>query len=133
MTVAAHTVSEKARPLQTWLVVWAAALAAVLVLFLARDQISWAVNYPADAVVPVANWVSAIMTWLKINLSWLTRSITAILGVPLDFALEVSSDRGRCVLRFPGHSQLFSLGDLRDFTRPVYVLTSIQKVAELAS
>ena len=54
------------------------------------------------------------------------------ISFPLDFALEVSSDRGRCVLRFPGHSQLFSLGDLRDFTRPVFVLTSIQKVAELA-
>ncbi len=29
------------------------------------------------------------MTWLKVNLSWLTRSITAILGVPLDFALDL--------------------------------------------
>ena len=49
----------------------------------------WAVNYPAGAVAPVADWVSAIMTWLKVNLSWLTRSITAILGVPLDFALDL--------------------------------------------
>ena len=29
------------------------------------------------------------MTWLKVNLSWLTRSITAVLGVPLDFALDL--------------------------------------------
>ena len=29
------------------------------------------------------------MTWLKVNLTWLTRSITAVLGVPLDFALDL--------------------------------------------
>ena len=89
VTVAADTVADRARPLQTWLVIWAVALALVLVLFLARDYVPWAVNYPADAGVPVADWVSAIMTWLKVNLSWLTRSITAILGVPLDFALDL--------------------------------------------
>ena len=55
----------------------------------ARQRCPGRSNYPADAVVPVADWVSAIMSWLKINLTWLTRSITAILGVPLDFALDL--------------------------------------------
>ena len=89
VTIAADSAAARQRPVQIWLVVWAAALAAVLVLFLLRDSLPWAVNYPAEAVVPVADWVSAIMNWLKINLSWLTRSITAILGVPLDFALDL--------------------------------------------
>ncbi|TGR36306.1 ABC transporter permease, partial [Mesorhizobium sp. M1C.F.Ca.ET.195.01.1.1] len=65
------------------------ALAAVLVVFLLQDVVPWAVDYPASAVVPVADWVSALMGWIKSNLSWLTRSVTAMLGVPLDFALNL--------------------------------------------
>jgi len=89
VTAATDTGAYRGRPAHTWLVIWAAALAAVLALFMMRDQIAWAVNYPAEAVVPAADWVSAIMTWLKVNLTWLTRSITAVLGVPLDFALDL--------------------------------------------
>lgn len=89
MTAAAEATSDRARPIHGWLVVWALALALVLVLFLARGHVAWAVNYPAWAVVPVADWIGAIMTWLKVNMSWLTRSITAVLGVPLDFALDL--------------------------------------------
>jgi glycine betaine/proline transport system permease protein len=87
LTSEASPVAE--RPTQTWLVVWALALAAVLVLFLLRDRLGFAVAYPESAVVPLAGWVTAIMQWLKVNISWLTRSVTAILGVPLDFALDL--------------------------------------------
>jgi glycine betaine/proline transport system permease protein len=89
VTVTAHILQERASPVRVWLAIWAAALALVLAVFLARENIPWAVNYPAWAVVPVAEWIGAIMTWLKVNLSWLTRSITAVLGVPLDFALDL--------------------------------------------
>lgn len=88
MTVTASA-SETRPPVQRWLLVWALALAAVLVVFLLQDRLPWAVNYPAEAVVPVADWVSALMRWIKSNFSWLTRSITAVLGVPLDFALNL--------------------------------------------
>ncbi|MER9523196.1 ABC transporter permease subunit [Mesorhizobium sp. M0292] len=88
MTVTASA-SQTRPPVQRWLLVWALALAAVLVVFLLQDRLPWAINYPADAVVPVADWVSALMRWIKPNLSWLTRSITAVLGVPLDFALDL--------------------------------------------
>ncbi|ESY28320.1 ABC transporter permease [Mesorhizobium sp. RSR380A] len=81
--------SETRTPVQRWLLVWALALAAVLAVFLLQDRLPWAVNYPAEAVIPVADWVSALMRWIKSNLSWLTRSITAVLGVPLDFALDL--------------------------------------------
>ncbi|TIS54701.1 MAG: ABC transporter permease subunit [Mesorhizobium sp.] len=89
MTVTASASEARSRPVQAWLAVWACALAAVLVVFLLQDSAPWAVNYPASAVVPVADWVSALMGWVKSNLSWLTRSITAMLGVPLDFALNL--------------------------------------------
>ncbi|MBN9219337.1 MAG: ABC transporter permease subunit [Mesorhizobium sp.] len=88
MTVTASA-SEARPPVQRWLVVWALALAAVLVTFLLQDSVPWAVNYPAGAIIPVADWVGAVMVWIKSNLSWLTRSITAVLGVPLDFALNL--------------------------------------------
>lgn len=88
MTVTASA-SEARPPVQLWLAIWALALAAVLVLFLLQDSLPWAVNYPASAIVPVADWVGALMRWIKSNLSWLTRSITAVLGVPLDFALNL--------------------------------------------
>lgn len=89
MTVTASTSAARSRPVQIWLVVWACALAVVLAVFLLQDSLPWAVNYPASAIVPVADWVSALMNWAKRNLSWLTRSITTVLGVPLDFALSL--------------------------------------------
>ncbi|MGY2994308.1 ABC transporter permease [Mesorhizobium sp. URHB0026] len=88
MTVTANA-SRTRPPIQRWLVIWVLALAAVLVMFLLQDRLPWAVNYPVEAVVPVADWVSALMGWIKSNLSWLTRSVTAVLGVPLDFALNL--------------------------------------------
>ncbi|TIP77085.1 MAG: ABC transporter permease, partial [Mesorhizobium sp.] len=78
----ASTSDARSRPVQIWLVVWACALAAVLAVFLLQDRLAWAVNYPAGAIVPVADWVSALMNLIKSNFSWLTRSITAALGVP---------------------------------------------------
>ncbi|RVD34913.1 ABC transporter permease, partial [Mesorhizobium sp. M4B.F.Ca.ET.019.03.1.1] len=88
MTVTASA-SEARPPVQRWLAIWALALAAVLVVFLLEDKVPWAVNYPADAVIPVADWIGGLMKWIKTNFSWLTRSITAVLGVPLDFALDL--------------------------------------------
>src|SRR5690606_27539107 len=82
VTIAADAGTVRARPVQTWLAIWAAALAIVLAMFLARGVVPWTVNYPAWAVVPVDDWIGWLMNWLKVNLSWLTRSITAVLGVP---------------------------------------------------
>ncbi|MGX9571610.1 ABC transporter permease [Mesorhizobium sp. f-mel] len=89
MTVTASTSEARSRPIQIWLVVWACAFAAVLAVFLLQYRLPWAVNYPTGAIVPVADWVSALMNLIKSNFSWLTRSITAALGVPLDFALNL--------------------------------------------
>ena len=88
MTVTASA-SVARPPVQRWLAIWALALAAVLAVFLLQESAPWAVNYPASAVIPVADWISGLMRWVKSNLSWLTRSITAVLGVPLDFAFDL--------------------------------------------
>jgi glycine betaine/proline transport system permease protein len=89
VSAAADIAAAPARPLPKWPVIWACALAAVLMLALAGDRFPALVDYPAAAVVPVADWISAIMAWLKVNITWLTRSITAVLSVPLDFALSL--------------------------------------------
>ncbi len=86
---ATDTLVSRDRPVQIWLIVWICAIAAVALTYLMRDSLSFATTYPSAAIIPVADWISAIMRWLKTNISWLTRSITAILGVPLDFALDL--------------------------------------------
>lgn len=75
------------RFLKSWPTIWVCALAAVFGLYLLRDQFPSAVTFRADTVIPFADGMTMLMVWLKANISWLTRSITAILGVPLDFAL----------------------------------------------
>ena len=75
------------RLLRSWPTIWVCALAAVFGLYLLRDQFPSAVTFRADTVIPFADGMTMLMVWLKANISWLTRSITAILGVPLDFAL----------------------------------------------
>jgi glycine betaine/proline transport system permease protein len=87
--LASEARSVEQRPVQKWLVIWALALGAVLLLFLFRGTLPAAVQYPADLVIPVADWVTAVMVWLKTNVSWLTRFITAVLNVPLNFALDL--------------------------------------------
>jgi len=82
----ARTTSDRANP---WLVVWAVALALVLALYLAREWVSWAIDYPASARVPFDTWFAAAMAWLKANVTGLTRFVAAIFDVPLRFAFAV--------------------------------------------
>ena len=49
----------------------------------------WAVKYPSYAIIPVSDWISAFMAWLKTNFTWLTRGITDILNVPLQWAINL--------------------------------------------
>jgi glycine betaine/proline transport system permease protein len=75
--------------IRPWPLIWAAALLTLLVLHGAREQLSWAVEYPESAVVPFAEWFGAGMAWLKGNISWLTRTVTAVLDVPLQLAFAL--------------------------------------------
>ena len=68
-----------------WPWIWAAALVAVMVLYVMRQDMPWAVTYPDSAVVPVADWVSAVMGWIKRTFTPLTRALVRILDYPLQF------------------------------------------------
>jgi ABC-type proline/glycine betaine transport system permease subunit len=70
-----------------WTLVWLAAFALVGLLYARPATLPWAADYPAVAIVPFAEWIGAFMTFLKVNLTWLTRTLTAILDVPLQFAM----------------------------------------------
>ena len=117
MSVAAPVLPRSAAPSRPWPWIWAAAGLVVIVYYLPsnnfpsiliflgplngaifwvaqqRDHllatVPWAVVYPEHWVLPVADAISAIMHWLKINFTWLTRGITSLLGLQLDFALNL--------------------------------------------
>eukprot|EP01035_Chromulina_nebulosa_P013888 gene13888-18397_t len=87
--LASDPMAAETRPLSKWLLAWALALGAVLLLFVFRERLAFAVSYPADAVLPLADFITVIMQWLKANISGFTRLITTVLGVPLNFALDL--------------------------------------------
>ncbi|HKQ94647.1 MAG TPA: ABC transporter permease subunit [Aestuariivirgaceae bacterium] len=68
-----------------WPWIWAAALVAVMALFVLRQDVPWAVAYPDSAVIPIADWVTAAMAWVKQTFTPLTRAIVKVLGYPLQF------------------------------------------------
>jgi len=65
------------------------AIAAAIVIFLLRDVLPSLTAYPDSAVIPFKEWIGAVMTWLKVNLTWFTRSLAAIMDVPLRFAFNL--------------------------------------------
>ncbi len=68
-----------------WPWIWAAALVAVMMLYVMRQDMPWAVTYPDSAVIPVADWVSAVMGWIKRTFTPLTRGLVRVLDYPLQF------------------------------------------------
>src|SRR6266478_6630918 len=72
-----------------WGLAWAAAFAVALGLYLLRDRFPWIAAYPTAWIIPVASWINATMGPATDLLFGFTRSITAILAVPLDLAMNV--------------------------------------------
>ena len=70
-------------------IAWAIAVAFALLLALRPNFLSWASDYPEDAIIPIADWIGAAMSWIKRNFTWLTRGIADILNVPLKTAIAV--------------------------------------------
>ncbi len=79
--------------------VWALALAAFLVLWLAgASALPWAFEVPKAWTVPAARWITAFTKWLLNDASFglftfaeLTRFIAAVIDVPYRFVLSVLS------------------------------------------
>jgi glycine betaine/proline transport system permease protein len=74
-----------------WGLVWAAGFAAALGLYLLRDQLPWIADYPTAWIIPVARWINGAMSAVTGVLFPITRGITALLALPLDFALDLLS------------------------------------------
>ena len=91
MTVAITSARAPLRSPTIWSWGWLALLAATLLLAVDRTLLPWASNYPAAAIVPIAEWISAFMTFLKVNLTWVTRLITYLLSMPLDLSFGLLS------------------------------------------
>jgi glycine betaine/proline transport system permease protein len=70
-----------------WRWVWAALIVAVAGLYLARSSLPWAVVYPKEGVLPLMDVIDVAMRWLVENISWLTRGISSVMKVPLDFTI----------------------------------------------
>ena len=89
MTVATQDFGHQTTSISPWTLIWGIAIISVGLLYARPDLAPWAVDYPASAVVPVSEWVSAVMTWLKVNLSWFTRWLTDVFNVPLSWAFNL--------------------------------------------
>ena len=73
--------------------VWALAGLAALGIWLARERVEWAVEYPRAWVLPLKSWISAFMKWLVNDATFglftfkeFTRSIAWLLDWPLTAA-----------------------------------------------
>ena len=77
------------RPVSPWLWVWIVAVVVTLVLSI--SGIAWLDDYPKGAEVPLAKWVSAFVRWLIAGVFDVTRAISALLELPVDFALGLLS------------------------------------------
>lgn len=75
--------------LARWLV--PAAIVAALAIFLLRGSLPALTTYPDSLVIPFKTWVADAMTWVKVNFTWLTRSIAAVIDVPLRFSFNLLS------------------------------------------
>ena len=80
-----------ATELSPLLLAWIAAGLVTVVLFVFPDVAPWAVKYPASAALPLADWMSAFMAFLKTNFSWATRFITDVFSYPLSWSFSLFS------------------------------------------
>ncbi len=88
--VAAHDAPARAPARRGWSLVWGAAVALVLIVYLAQEAWPWAVTYPKQWQLPLRYWISDFMKWLINDLDFglftfkeLTRSLAWLLNWPL--------------------------------------------------
>jgi glycine betaine/proline transport system permease protein len=85
--------AEMRRPWAVWHGLWLAAILATLAFYLLRDVLPWTDTYPRAWLVPLSAWTNIIMGWVIDTFFTITRTITAILNLPLQTAYALL-DRG---------------------------------------
>ena len=71
--------------------VWIVPLVLALLIYLFRESIPWAQVYPDDWRLPIAAGIGAFMQWVIAVFFGLTRAISALLELPLNFAFGLLS------------------------------------------
>jgi glycine betaine/proline transport system permease protein len=63
----------------------------VVAVVVAAFTIAWLVpggsEYPASSVIPFADWLNAIMRWIKVTFTWATRGLADLINIPLKLAI----------------------------------------------
>lgn len=123
MTAAAGTPAYPLTLRRPGLLLWAAALGVLVLLWLAGDALPWLSDYPDGWIVPLRYWISDAMTWLVKEATFglftfkeFTRAIAWLLDLPLQACLVLLSRGfevplgGGAVLAVPSLSWLGVLG-----------------------
>ena len=63
---------------------WIAVAVAALVVLLLRKQVSWLDTFPAEATIPVADWINAFMDWFIETFNVVFHAISWLLAWPMD-------------------------------------------------
>jgi glycine betaine/proline transport system permease protein len=72
-----------------WVWIWLLALSLAFLLWIFAESLPWLVAYPKSWIVPLAKLTTVVMTWIKNNLSWLTRAISDVLQIQLRFIIDL--------------------------------------------
>ena len=63
---------------------WLAITGAALIVLLLRKQVGWLVTYPAEATIPIAEWINAFMDWFVETFDVVFHAISWVLGWPME-------------------------------------------------
>ena len=90
MSLASHALTLRRSPSPIHLA-WAIPVAIAILIYLFRDSLPWASVYPDDWRLPIAAWIGAFMQWVITVFFGITRAISALLQLPLNFAFNLLS------------------------------------------
>ncbi len=89
MTDRALTSGRVTLPGRPALMLWVGGAALLLLLFLLRDLLPQAAKYPDAWIIPVKDWIAAVIQWMKVYMFGLTRLVAGIIDIPLRFAFSL--------------------------------------------
>ena len=78
-----------AMPVRPAVLIWFGGALFFFGLFLLRDVLPQASNYPDGWIIPVKDWIAAVMQWLKVNMFAFTRMLAATIDIPLRLAFSL--------------------------------------------
>ncbi len=77
------------RPFPLHRLIWALLIAGTIVLGIWHGLLPWAADYPKFVTLPLAKWITDLFKAIIDSVMPVTRGISAVLQVPLDFAIAL--------------------------------------------